>query len=284
MGKRGPDIGKRPDKILRETAPLPQEPVDSEDTAPGIVKWFNDGKGYGAIASEKTAPWDIWCHFSRIEGAGFKSLSPGERVEVDYVRFDQESFKYVARAVRRVERARPTAVEIMPYDSRWPADFEAEAGRLRDALGPVALRIDHHGSTSVAGLAAKPIIDIQVSVSALQPMAPYAEPLLTLGYVHVPHADDAFAPFFHRPHRWPHTHHVHVVVRGGEEERRTLAFRDYLRDHEAVARDYAQLKRRLAEQVEVADSASLEVYTRAKAGFIDNVVEEALSDGYPRGL
>src|SRR2546425_2727183 len=71
-------------------------------------------------------------------------------------------------------------LEIVPYDPEWPAAFEAEAVRLRAALGDVALRIDHHGSTSVPGLAAKPIIDIQVSVAALQPVAAYGERLETL--------------------------------------------------------------------------------------------------------
>src|SRR5215471_11335305 len=101
-----------------------------------------------------------------------------------------------------------TALEIVPYDPRWPAQFEAEATRIHEALGPLAVRVDHHGSTAVPGLAAKPIIDIQVSVANLQPLAAYREPLEHIGYVHMPHADDAFAPFFHRPGDWPHTHHV----------------------------------------------------------------------------
>ena len=67
---------------------------------------------------------------------------------------------------------RRTPIELVPYDSRWPAAFEEEAVCLRDALGPLAVRIDHNGSTAVPGLAAKPVIDIQVSVAALQPMAP----------------------------------------------------------------------------------------------------------------
>jgi len=62
----------------------------------------------------------------------------------------------------------------------------------------------------------------------------------------VPHPDDAFCPYFHRPSAWPHTHHVHVVAPGGTEERRTLAFRDYLRGHPEVAREYERLKRGLA--------------------------------------
>lgn len=139
-------------------------------------------------------------------------------------------------------------LEIVPYDPAWPAVFEAEVIRLRAALGTLALRIDHHGSTSIPGLGAKPIIDIQVSVAALQPISAYSEPLKASGYVHVPHSDDSFCPFFHRPRQWPHSHHVHVVEGGGVEERRTLAFRDYLRDHAACAREYEQLKYDLVRQ------------------------------------
>jgi GrpB-like predicted nucleotidyltransferase (UPF0157 family) len=134
------------------------------------------------------------------------------------------------------------------------------------------LRIDHHGSTAVPGLAAKPIIDIQVSVAALQPLAAYGEPLRTIDYVHVPDPDDAFCPFFHRPSHWPHTHHIHVVQAGGAEERRTLAFRDYLRTHRGAAREYEQLKQDLARQLVPVDGESREAYARAKTGFIERVI------------
>ena len=76
-------------------------------------------------------------------------------------------------------------LEVVPYDPGWPAAFEAEAMRLRTALGPLALRIDHNGSTSIPGLGAKPIIDIQVSVATLQPIAAYGERLQAIGYVHM---------------------------------------------------------------------------------------------------
>src|SRR6266851_4072227 len=137
---------------------------------------------------------------------------------------------------------------VVPYDSAWPAAFERERERLRPALGPLALRIEHHGSTAVPGLAAKPVIDIQISVARLHPIGAYAPALARLGYVHAPHADDAVCPFFHRPAEWPHTHHVHVVEAGSEEERRTLAFRDYLRAHADVAREYEALKRQIAHE------------------------------------
>ena len=164
-----------------------------------------------------------------------------------------------------------TGLAIVPYDPSWPAAFQAEADRLRHALGALALRIDHHGSTAVPGLAAKPIIDIQVSVATLQPLAAYAGRLEAAGYVHVPSADDAFCPFFHRPPRWPHSYHVHLVESGGAEERRTLAFRDYLREHPETAREYEQLKRALAAQLGGADDAAREAYARRKSPFVERI-------------
>ena len=83
-------------------------------------------------------------------------------------------------------------------------------------------------------------------------------------------------PFFHRPARWPHTHHVHLVEAGGDEERRTLAFRDYLREHEPVARQYETLKRALAGQFGERDASSREAYANAKGDFIARVVSRAL--------
>ena len=85
-----------------------------------------------------------------------------------------------------------------------------ERDRIAVALGPLALLIEQHGSTSVVGLAAKPVIDIQVSVATLHPLDRYITPLAVLGYVHVPHQDDAVCPYFHKPKTWPHTHHVHI--------------------------------------------------------------------------
>src|SRR5262249_8534461 len=147
---------------------------------------------------------------------------------------------------RRSSPMTEPTLEVVPYDPQWPVAFEEEAGRIRAALGAVALRIDHNGSTSVPGLAAKPVIDIQVSVAELEPMDAYRQPLQSIGYTHVPHPDDSFCPFFHRPDTWPHSHHVHVVRGGGMEERRTLAFRDYLRGHPDCAREYERLKLHLA--------------------------------------
>ena len=170
-------------------------------------------------------------------------------------------------------------LEIRAYDPDWPRQFDAERERIAAALGGLALRIDHNGSTSVPGLAAKPIIDIQISVARLHPIAAYAAGLVELGYIHVPHADDAFCPFFHRPRDWPHSHHVHIVQAGGDEERRTLAFRDYLRAHPAAAREYEDLKRRLAPQYSATRPGDREAYAQAKGRFIEAIVARAGARG-----
>lgn len=173
-------------------------------------------------------------------------------------------------------------LEIVAYDPAWPSVFEAEALAIREALGPLALRIDHHGSTSIPGLAAKPVVDIQISVGALQPLPEYGDPLSKLGYIHVPHPDDSCCPFFHRPASWPHTHHVHVVELGGAEESKTLAFRDYLREHRDEAREYQRLKEALARRFSAGTTADREAYAQGKSGFVERIVALALRDGYPR--
>ena len=175
-------------------------------------------------------------------------------------------------------------LEISVYDPRWVLEFAAERDRIAGALGALARRIDHVGSTAVPGLEAKPTIDLQLAVEALHPIRAYGEALSSLGYVHVPHVDDAVCPYFHRPTPKPHTHHVHAVQLGGQEERRTLAFRDFLREHDDVAREYVALKKRLAALVNAAEGPSWAAYANGKGEFVEHVVQMALAAGYPRGF
>lgn len=93
----------RPDDLARAAAGDPPEPLYTEADTIGIVKYWRDDRGYGAIASEATSPWDIWCHFSAIEMEGFRALTPGERVAVHYIRSNQDSFRYNALHVRRLD-------------------------------------------------------------------------------------------------------------------------------------------------------------------------------------
>ena len=173
------------------------------------------------------------------------------------------------------------SIALSDHDPAWPARFRDEARRIEAAMGSAAVRVDHVGSTAVPGLAAKPVIDIQVSVRVLHPLEPHLRPLRELGYTHVPHPDDATYPFLHRPADWPHSHHVHLCEAGGREERRHLAFRDYLREHVEEAAAYADLKRRLAAAFSAASFESRNAYAEAKSGFIEPIIRRALSLGYP---
>lgn len=111
-------------------------------------------------------------------------------------------------------------------------------------------------------------------------IVPYVRRLEAIGYRHVPHADDAFCPFFHRPAWRPHTHHVHLVERSGAEERRTLAVRDYLRAHADAAGEYQAHKQQLA----AAGGRSEDAYANAKSALITRFTERAMAEGLPRGL
>jgi GrpB-like predicted nucleotidyltransferase (UPF0157 family) len=167
-------------------------------------------------------------------------------------------------------------LRIEPYDEAWPEMFSAEARVLRLALGGLALRVEHVGSTSVPGLSAKPVIDIQVSVPSLEPLIKYIEMLERSGYGHVSLGDfDRVYPFFTKPVEWPSTHHVHLCVAGGEQERKHLAFRNFLRAHPDTASSYVSLKKRLAAENDGATLESRERYSLAKTEFVNRALRLA---------
>ena len=130
------------------------------------------------------------------------------------------------------------AVRIVDHDPAWAALARQEIDRVRGALGPLVERLEHIGSTAVPGLGAKPILDLQLSVAALEPREPYAEPLERLGYRHFPDAGSPRYHFFARPPERPRSHHLHVCEAGSRHELRHLALRDYLRAHPAEAARY----------------------------------------------
>jgi GrpB-like predicted nucleotidyltransferase (UPF0157 family) len=138
------------------------------------------------------------------------------------------------------------AVRIVAYDTAWPAAARDELHRLKAALGPVARRLEHVGSTSVLGLAAKPVLDLQLSVIAIEPRAAYVEPLERLGYLFVPDPESPDYHFFAKPPARPRSHHLHVCESASVHEFRHLAVRDFLRTHHDEAVRYAALKRDVA--------------------------------------
>ena len=173
-------------------------------------------------------------------------------------------------------------ITIVPYDSAWPALFAAEAAVIRQTLGDSVLRIEHVGSTSVPGLAAKPVVDMQVSVRSLEPLSRYLVLLGRIGYTHASLGPfDLVYPLFQKPNEWPSTHHVHLCVIGSEQERNHIAFRDYLRTHPSVAGEYLKIKRALAAVNHGTTLESRERYSLSKTEFVVSVLKRAFTEGYP---
>ena len=129
---------------------------------------------------------------------------------------------------------------VVPYDESWPGRYARWRARLSAQLGHVARRVEHVGSTAVTGLAAKPVIDIQVSTADLAAEDLYSGPLERAG-MQLRYRDDQhryFRPLAGRP--WDV--HVHVCAAGSDWERRHLLFRDYLRASAEARAAYAEVK------------------------------------------
>ncbi len=165
-----------------------------------------------------------------------------------------------------MEIERMPSVEIVPYDEHWPADFAAIGADLRGALGDLALRIDHIGSTSVPGLAAKDRIDVQLTVADFDRSDLVQAALEEIGYTLAPGntrdhqppgwagPDAQWEKRFFRPPAAQRPTNLHVRAAGRANQRYPLLFRDYLRARPRSAAAYAELKRRLAHNLRDLDS------------------------------
>ena len=141
--------------------------------------------------------------------------------------------------------AKPIAV--VPYSEEWPATFEALKARAESALGPLVRRIEHVGSTSVPGLPAKPIVDIDVVIERDDQLDDVIERLATLGYEFESDKGVAGRYAFRSPSGSPN-HHLYVCAQDNPELHRHLVFRDYLRRHPEEAAAYGELKQQLAQE------------------------------------
>lgn len=161
-------------------------------------------------------------------------------------------------------------VIIAPYDPEWPELFRRLGARLRGALGDVALRIDHIGSTSIPGLAAKPIIDVQISVASFDPLDAYRIPLESVGFVWRADNPELTKRYF-RESPGDRRTHIHVRRAGSFSEQFPLLFRDYMRTHPEDAERYAALKHMLAEQY----AEDRHGYVEAKGPFVWQTIRKA---------
>jgi GrpB-like predicted nucleotidyltransferase (UPF0157 family) len=172
-------------------------------------------------------------------------------------------------------------IALVPYSAGWPVEFRRLAERLRGRLGASAIRIDHIGSTSVPGLCAKDVLDVQVSVQSIDPHI--GEQVAALGFrapdgVWSDHRPpDASGPvadwqklFFHEPIGERRVN-LHVRAIGKPNQLYPLLCRDFLIAHPPIAAAYGELKRRLAAAVSDADD-----YTDVKDPAVDLIYLAAL--------
>ena len=161
-------------------------------------------------------------------------------------------------------------IVVSDYDDAWPLHFEEIARPVRAAVADLGATVEHVGSTSVPGLAAKPIVDVDVAVASPEDVPAAIERLRALGYLYQGDKGVAGREAFLWP-RDARPHHLYVVVRGSRPHLDHVEFRNHLRDHPELAREYAALKRALAERY----GDDRLGYTEAKADFVTRVLRAA---------
>lgn len=157
---------------------------------------------------------------------------------------------------------------------KWVEYFENEKNRLLSVIESHIKGIEHIGSTSIAGLAAKPIIDIMVAVETLDCAEACIQSLEALGYHHVLHAEFPERRFFWREANNGQRFHLHFYMYGSKDWQEKRLFRDYLKKHEDALHAYEALKRALALTYKDDRSA----YTEAKGPFIRTIIEKAKNE------
>ena len=164
-------------------------------------------------------------------------------------------------------------IEICDYDDRWPEAFARICNRVGPVLGARVLRIEHVGSTSVPGLAARPIIDLDLVIRHRSDLPVVIERLGTLDSVHQGDLGITGREAFRSLRPLEPTHHLYVVAEDASELRRHLAFRNRLREDADVREQYAALKRELAARAGDDRAA----YVSGKSAFVELVLTTAAS-------
>ena len=163
--------------------------------------------------------------------------------------------------------------QVVDYDPAWATRADELIARLHEALGEVAVRIDHVGSTAVPGLASRPILDIQISVADIRDTAAFIPKLEVAGYrlwFFGELKDDDY--FVFSPADGSNTEHVNVCGAGGAQEERHLALVEFLRDNERERVNYEGVKRRSADTA----NGKREQYAANKGNYTTNLEVRAL--------
>jgi GrpB-like predicted nucleotidyltransferase (UPF0157 family) len=168
-------------------------------------------------------------------------------------------------------------ITIVEYNPEWPAKYIEEKSRIKQKIGELILSINHIGSTSVCGLGAKPIIDIMAGVDTPETADICQKRLEEIEYFDVTAQPENEEWFYCLGHGNKGLYyHLHLVVHNSDFHLRHIVFRDYLRNHPGLAREYYDLKKRLAEEM----GSDRMDYTNAKTSFIEETLRKAKDEGY----
>jgi GrpB-like predicted nucleotidyltransferase (UPF0157 family) len=159
-------------------------------------------------------------------------------------------------------------IVVVDYDPHWPEIFEQLRSRTWPVVREIASAIEHVGSTSVPGLAAKPIIDMSVVVPSEREVPAAIQSLSSLGYVHQGNLGVVGREAFTTPPSLP-AHHLYLCPSDSLALANHLAVRNYLRTHAAVAREYGELKKRLAKEF----ANDIDGYIDGKTGTILRILQ-----------
>lgn len=162
-------------------------------------------------------------------------------------------------------------VIVVPYDKNWAKDFIDIKNEIQDALGELALSIEHVGSTSVEGLFAKPIIDIDVIIKDRSKLDDVIDALKNIGYRH---EGDQGIPgreaFKYDGKEHLRKHHLYVCAEDSAELRKHISFRDYLRAHPEAVKEYSRIK----EEGAALYPEDIDSYIEHKGPFIEGIYKE----------
>jgi GrpB-like predicted nucleotidyltransferase (UPF0157 family) len=161
-------------------------------------------------------------------------------------------------------------VKLSPYSQKWEQVFSQEKLQLEAVIGEHVLEIQHIGSTSIPGMIAKPIIDIAIAIHAFKEAFKCVEPLENLEYEYKGEFGIPNRHFFVKGN--PRVYHLHMLEIASQEWKNHIYFRDFLIHHPDEAKQYAELKKKLAQQF----STDRDAYTEGKASFIEQILR------YPR--
>ena len=253
-----------------------------QDGAAGGARTLADRLAAAGVTDRADA-MQAWLRLRAVEGnratvidlyelaAGPRGLAAHELPVTERLTLARQAVPYMWPGFSITDGSERPAVPlvVIDYDPAWPQTYARWQHRIGAALGRAALRIEHVGSTSVPGLAAKPIVDIQVSVADLADEPRYVPQLEKAGLVL--RSRDELHRYFRPPAGQPREVHVHVCAAASQWERDHLLFRDYLRADPTACRRYAEAKRANIRRWNDDGWA----YTEAKTSVVLDILEQA---------